>query len=101
MALIVMKIERNKGGPTSSTFRAYALEGQFIDGRRCDPFAAVAFPRDSRPVGAYAVADLAMTNGVTRAPSPYMTRLKTQKPAWFATEAEAYRYVSAMLNRTP
>ena len=99
MSLVVMRIERNKGGATVSKFRAYALEGQYIDDHPCDPRAAVTFPRDDRQLRLLPRRRSRHHVERWRAPGPYMKNKHTQIPKRFATEGDARRYV-ASLQRT-
>jgi hypothetical protein len=73
MPLIVMKIERNRGGATAHELRAYALPGQGIPHDL-----AVACPVNDRYRSDYLIGNVEMSAGKVRRSYPYVTNKHTQ-----------------------
>jgi len=73
MPMIVMKIERNRGGATAHELRAYALPGQAIP----DDL-PIACPVGNRYLSDYLIGNVEMTAGQVRRSYPYVTNKHTQ-----------------------
>lgn len=71
--MIVMKIERNRGGATAHELRAYALPGQAIPDNL-----PIACPANDRYSSNYLIGNVEMTSGEVRRSYPYVTNKHTQ-----------------------